>query len=83
MPKMLNGKKVSEADWDLAKSQARKQGFTIKKDKGKFYQYAMGILKNIMGESVAGDVAVPNTSEGKVKKRKWSEMVKDLTNSKE
>ena len=83
MPKTLNGKKVPERYWKEAKKQARKQGFTIKDDKDKFYQYAMGIVKKMMNESVvAGDVAVPNcpiTGKPKklkrLKKQKWVELL--------
>ena len=38
MPKTLNGKRVPERYWKEAKKQARKQGFTIKDDKDKFYK---------------------------------------------
>ena len=74
MPKTLHGKKVPERYWKEAKKQARKQGFTIKDDKDKFYQYAMGVVKNMMKESVvAGDVVVPNVSNGKSKK--WKDLL--------
>jgi len=78
MPKTLHGKKVPERYWKEAKKLAREQGFTIKDDKDKFYQYAMGIVKKMMKESVvAGDVSVPNKPLEKENKKpkKWNEII--------
>lgn len=78
MPKKMFGKRVPERYWKEAKKQARKQGFTIKDDKDKFYKYAMGIVKKMIKENVvAGDVAVPNVPLKKPneKPKKWSELI--------
>lgn len=71
MPKKLFGKKVPEEYWSRAKKLAKEQGFS-KDDKEKYYKYTMGILKQMMNETVvAGDVAIPigNT-------KKWSNIIK-------
>ena len=91
MPKVLDGVDVPEKYWDLAKKQTRAQGLSIKKDKDKFYAYAMGILKTMMKNKieetvVAGDVAVPTCpvtgkpmkmKKKQKKQQKWVELLKD------
>ena len=84
MPKTLSGKKVSEDDWKKAKELAKKEGFSIKKDKVNFYKYTMGILKQMMSKeleetTVAGDIAVPNVAmklKTNDKPAKWSDLIR-------
>lgn len=83
MPKRIFGEEVPEEYWEDAKKQAKKQGFSPKKDKSKFYSYTMGILKKMMANkinetTVAGDVAVPSggISFTNTKPVKWPDIVK-------
>ncbi len=77
MPKTLFGKKVPEEYWTKAKKLAKEQGIN-KKDKDRYYKYTMGILKQMMSETVvSGDVAVPS---GVIKKspKKWNNIIKQI-----